>query len=83
MNTIEADLDSVILETGSKDVPLGSTDVITNRLVLFLTVQACPALLTPDIIFLIIFLSAVKMSLFQFGFQFHRLSSRHHTSPKI
>ena len=27
-NTIEALLDGVIFETGSKDVPLGSTDII-------------------------------------------------------
>ena len=27
-NTIEADLNSVILVTGGKNVPLGSTDVI-------------------------------------------------------
>ena len=29
MDTNTADLDSVVLETGSEDVPLGPTDVIT------------------------------------------------------
>ena len=29
MDTNTADLDIVVLETGSEDVPLGSTDVIT------------------------------------------------------
>ena len=34
MDITTADLDSVVMETGSRDVPLGSTDIIT-----ILTVQ--------------------------------------------